>query len=166
MSAKGALLSLGVVVVFLAVFVPLVLRVRSGRDRALDAERLRRTYVGLALYESEHDGLPAPNLNLVRRDVETVDLTSVDDPEAGLSKSRAYPLDPFRPDLPLRSPSRVSWSYRYHWPEAGDPRTTSLDRRCGLLADPWPGTLLRVMMDGAMVEKPRGEATFRDLFGQ
>lgn len=171
MSGRGALLSLGILALFLAVFVPLVLRVRSGRDMALDADRLRRTYVALSLYQSEHDGLPAPNLDLLRRDVDPIDLQSVDDPQAAplgpdLDKRATFSCDAALQTLGCHSSTRISWSYRYDWREAGDPRVTSLDPRRGLLADPWPGALLRVTMDGAIVQKPRGESTFAGLFGQ
>ncbi len=163
MNARGLLLSLGVLVLFLAIFVPLALRLNGGRDRTLDADRLRQTYVAISLYESDHEGLPPGNLGLVRRDVDPEDLQSVAD--SGRSDGTDFPLDPFVPEMRLRFPTRVSWSYRYHWKRAGDRRATSLDPRRGLLADPWPGAILRVNMDGSLVEKPQASPTFENLFG-
>ena len=164
MSPRGPLLGLGVFALFLAIFVPLALRVANGRDRTIDADRLRRTYVALSLYETEHDGLPAPLLSLVRRDVEHIDLQSVADPRA-TEQGASFPCDAAMPRSPCRARSRVSWSYRWHWREAGDPRAR--DPRKGLLADPWPGSLLRVGMDGALVDKPTpASLDFVTLFGR
>lgn len=165
MISRGLLLALGVLALFLAIFVPLVLRVTSGRDRTLDADRLRRTYVALALYETEHNGLPAPNLSLVRRDLEPIDLQSVADPK--VEGQGPFPCDAALPQFSCRSQTRISWSYRWQWPGAGDPRTLGLDPRPGLLADPWPGSLLRVNMNGSLVDKPIPDSlTFGSLFGR
>lgn len=161
MTSRGALLALGVLVAFLAVFVPLARRVAVGRNLESDAEGLRRTYVALALYESTHDGLPAPNLGLVRRDLDPADLRSVADPNV---VGRDFPLDPALPSLPLRSPTRVSWSYRWHWPNAGDP--AAADPRRGLLAGWWNGPVQRVNIDGSLVEKTHDGLGFGELFGR
>ena len=160
MSLRGALLTLGVVAAFLAIFVPLAMRVNGGRDRTIDGDRLRRTYVALALYETEHDGLPAPNLGAIRQDLEPVDLQSVADPQVG--GAGPFPLDPFQKRLALRTPTRVSWSYRWHWTEAGKPKRVD-DPRQGVLADPWLD--LRITEDGARVEMPKG-SDFKSLFGR
>ena len=164
LNARGCLFALGALALFLAAFVPLALRLNGGRDRTIDADRLRRTYVAIALYENEHDGLPPGSLAFVRRDVDPVDLQSVADPHTGASPP--FPLDPLAPGSPTVATGRVSWSYRYGWKEAGDPRATSLDPRRGLLADPWPGAILRVNMDGSLVEKPSTKPTFESLFGR
>ena len=162
MSARGLLLTTAVLVLFVAIFVPLARRIGQGRDMAIDSDRLRHAYVAISLYENEHDGTPPANLGLVRRDVEAIDLRSVADPDAGGGAS--FPLDPALPSLPLRFPSRVSWSYRYDWPESrlgkGD------DPRQGLLADWWIGPVLTVTMDGAIVQRPSGALDFKDLFGR
>ena len=162
MSGRGLLLSVAVLALFLAIFVPLARRINDGRDMAIDADRLRHTYVAIALYENEHDGLPPGNLGLIRRDVEAIDLQSVDDPQVG--KPGPFPLDPSFPSLPLRFPTRVSWSYRYQWPESK--RANVYDRRQGLLADPWPGPVLTVTMDGAILQRPGGTPDFKTLFGR
>lgn len=162
MSSRGLLVALGVLALFLAVFVPLARRIGGGTDARIDAERLRQTYVALTLYESTHDGLPAPNLGLVRQDLEPSDLQSVADPNVA---GTDFPLDPALPSFPLRSPTRVSWSYRWHWPSAGDPNVR-LDARRGLLASWWTGGVQRVNVDGSLVEKPHAALTFGDLFGK
>lgn len=164
MTTRGALLALGILAAFLAVFVPLALRVIGGRDATIDAERMRRTYVALALYEGLNDGLPAPNLGLVRLDVEPTDLQSVGDPKVG--DAGDFPLDPALPSLPLRSRTRVSWTYRWHWPNAGDPAEIRLDGTRGLLASWWLGSTMRINIDGALTEAPGGKLVFRDLFGR
>ncbi len=164
MTGRGLLLAVAVLALFLAIFVPLARRINGGRDAAIDADRLRHTYVAIALYENEHDGDAPPNLALVRRDVEASDLQSVDDPEVG--KGGSFPLDPALPNLPLRFPTRVSWSYRYHWREAGGSK--GFDPRQGLLADWWTGPVLTVTMDGAIVQRstPTAPLDFRALFGR
>ena len=163
MSPRALLLALGILAAFLAIFVPLALRIRGGENEKVDADRLRRTYAALALYESSHDGLPAPNLGLIRADVDPTDLQSIADPHLA---GKDFPLDPALPSLPLRSPTRVSWSYRWHWPNAGDPLTVRNDPRHGLLAGWWNGPLQRVNLDGSLVQKPKGALTFTELFGK
>ena len=188
MSPRGLLIALGVLVAFLLVFVPIVHLVIGGGDERIDAERLRRVYVGLSLYEMEHDGRPAPNLGLVRRDVEPSDFQSIRDPRIALATSasgktdlRPFPLDPARPTLPLTLPFPVSWSYRWHWPEAG--RGGAFDVRQGLLASWWTGSIdaassngvgctgpvLRIDGSGALVHAARkspNALVFADLFGK
>ncbi len=163
MSFRGALFPLGVLVAFLAIFVPLALRIRGGENVRIDAARLRRTYAALALYESSHDGLPAPNLGLVRADLDAEDLQSVSDPNLGGSD---FPLDPALPSFRLRSPTRVSWSYRWHWPDAGNPLAVRTDPRHGVLAGWWNGGVQRVNLDGSLVEAPYRGLTFSGLFGK
>ena len=162
MNPRGLLLTVGILLLFLAAFVPLARRINSGRDRSIDAERLRRTYVALALYETERGG-PASNLGLVRRDLDASDLQSVGDPQVGRPGGSGFSYDAAIPNLPYRSATRVSWSYRRQWP--GVPPV--LDRRQGLLADPWLGSVLLVNVDGSMVERPRAQGlTFEGLFGR
>ena len=162
MNPRGLLVSVGFLLIFLLIFVPLARRVNSGRDRTIDAERLRRTYVALALYETERGG-PASNLSLVRRDLDPSDLQSVGDPEVGHRDVAGFSYDAAIPNLPTRSATRVSWSYRRQWPDA----VAALDPRQGLLADPWLGSLLRVNVDGSLVERPHVEKlTFASLFGR
>lgn len=180
MTPRGLLVAVAVLALFLAIFVPLAMRVTEGRDETEDAGRMRRVYVALALYESEHDGLPAPNLGLIRRDVNPFDLASINDPHVG--EGSDFPLDPAVPTLKLRSISRVSWTYRWHWPNPGDPGTVRLDPRNSVLASWWTGSIdatspdghgctgpaMRIQVDGSLVTTPRKDKnlTFRDLFGK
>ena len=164
MTARGLLLTAGVLLGFFALFVPLARRLDEGRDVRIDSERLRRTYAALALYESESGG-PAPSLALVKRELDPSDLQSVGDPKVGAAQESPFPLDPALPNLSLRTSTRVSWSYRRQWPEARG--VASLDPRQGLLADPWLGPLLRINADGSLVEHPRAERrSFAALFGR
>lgn len=164
MNPRGLILSVGILLLFLAVFVPLARRINSGRDRSIDTERLRRTYVALALYETEQGG-PASNLGLVRRDVDPSDLQSVGDPEVGHPGFSGFSYDAALPKLRFRSETRVSWSYRRQWPGVGS--SPLLDRRQGLLADPWLGSVLCLNVDGSLIERPHAdELTFEKLFGR
>ena len=174
MTLRGLFFALGVLAAFLIVFVPLARWLRGGTEQQVDADRMRRVYMALSLYEMSHDGLPAPNLGLVREDVEATDFQSIDDPLAGkvytaVIKPPTFPLDPALPNFPLTSRFRVSWTYRWHWPNAGDPVAVRLDPRKGLLASWWSGPVLRVNVAGALVRAPRTETsvlTFGDLFGK
>jgi hypothetical protein len=170
MTLRGLFFTLGVLAAFLLVFVPLARWLRGGTEQRIDADRMRRVFMALSLYEMSNDGLPAPNLGLVRQDVEAVDFQSVDDPEAGKANAnQTFPLDPALPNLPLTSPIRVSWTYRWHWPNAGDPRAVRMDPRKGLLASWWSGPVLRVNTGGALIRAPRTETSrliFSDLFGK
>lgn len=180
MSPRGLLLVVAVLALFLAIFVPLARRINGGRDAAIDADRLRHTYVALSLYESEHEGSPPPSLCLVQRDVETIDLQSVDDPnvhEGGHEGDKRAKVDSCD-GAPLEvlprtgknggwdsmSWSRISWSYRYHWPESR--QVQGYDRRQGILADWWTGPIMTVTMDGAIVTHPSGRLDFKTLFGR
>jgi hypothetical protein len=169
MTLRGLFFALGVLAAFLLVFVPLARYLMGSTEQRIDAERMRRVYMALSLYEMSNGGLPASNLGLVRQDVEALDLQSVDDPEAGGKAAGDYPLDPALPNLPLRAPTRVSWTYRWHWPNAGDPVAVRMDPRKGLLASWWSGPVLRVNTGGALVHIPRTDTarlTFADMFGK
>lgn len=170
MTLRGLFFALGVLAAFLLVFVPLARYLMGSTEQSIDAERMRRVFMALSFYEVSHDGLPAPNLGLIRQDVEAVDLQSVDDSAADSGPNPSgYPLDPALPNLPLRSPTRVSWSYRRHWPNAGDPVAIRMDPRKGILASWWSGPVLRVNVAGALTRTPRTETsrlTFGDLFGK
>jgi len=169
-------LALGVFGLFLLIFVPLALRIMGGTNRSIDADRMRRVYGALALYEMSHDGLPAPNLSLIRQDVEPSDFQSVSDPNvpdpsklASVTRSVMFSFDGALPNLPIRSGTRVSWSYRWHWSKPGDPVAVRMDRRKGILASWWQGPVMRVNSDGSLLETPRtstAELTFSDLFGK
>lgn len=167
MTLRGMLLALGVLGLFLLIFVPLAIRIMGGTDQRIDADRLRRVYTALSLYEMTHDGLPAPSLALVRSDLEPTDLLSVSDSHA--KDQGPFSYDGALPSYPLKSPTRVSWSYRWHWRDAGDPMAVRMDSRNGILASWWAGPVMRVSSDGSLLEKPRSngsELVFEDLFGK
>ncbi len=176
MTPRGLFLALGVFGLFLLIFVPLARRIMGGTDRTIDADRLRRVYGALALYEMAHDGLPAPNLSVIKQDVEPSDFQSVSDPYvpdpshlAVETKTASYSFDGALPQLRVRSHTRVSWSYRWHWPQPGDPIAVRMDPRKGILASWWQGPVLRVNTNGSLVETTRtntSELTFNDLFGK
>lgn len=171
MTPRGLFLALGVFGLFLLIFVPLARQIMGGTDRRIDADRLRRVYAALALYEMTHEGLPAPNLSLVREDVEPSDFQSVSDPfvASAESKTAAFSFDGALPNFPIRSRSRVSWSYRWHWPKSGDAVAVRMDPRKGVLASWWQGPVLRVNSDGSLLETPRTNTSaliFTDLFGK
>ncbi|RYG22996.1 hypothetical protein EON82_15430 [bacterium] len=168
MTLRGLFFALAVLAAFLLVFVPLARYLMGSTEQRIDADRMRRVYMALSLYEMSNGGLPAPNLGLVRQDVEAIDLQSVDDPNTG-GQAGPFPLDPALPNLPLKSPTRVSWSYRWHWPNAGDPVAVRMDPRKGLLASWWSGPVLRVNVAGALTQTPRTDTSrlsFGDLFGK
>lgn len=173
MSSRGLLLTVGLLALFFAVFIPLAFYVKGGTNTQIDAERMRRTFVALTLYEGSNDGLPAPTLASVARDLDPTDLQSVADPEAERSNAHTvvtravhYSYDALVP-TPKASPVRVSWTYRWSWKGAGDPRAVERDPRRGLLVDPWLSPMLRMVVDGSIRTVPKTDkAGFGDLFGQ
>ncbi len=167
MTLLGMVLSLGVLAGFLILFVPIARLLNRNRDETIDGSRMRHVYVALSLYELDHDNLPAPNLLAIKLDVEPTDFQSVSDPAVG--SAGPFPLDPALSNSKPIAPLRISWSYRWHWPNAGSPREVRLDPRCGLLSSWWQGEILRVNTQGALVHAPRnggGELTFPELFGR
>lgn len=117
---------------------------RSAEER--DLTRMRHIYVALALYETTNDGLPAPDLLRVRRDLgDDSEYRAANDPFADVRASW-YPLDPALPDGE-RAPIRIGFSYLGNFVRAGRLRIApwaqaKADPRLGLLASFWYGRIV------------------------
>jgi len=152
-----------------------------------EAERMRKVYVALSMYEPVFDGRPAPDLHAIRDLVLPIDLVSERDPYAKVNGS-LFPNDPGIPTGQRQSAHRISFAYLWAHQKAKRIKVpnwsaTRLDPKIGLLASEWTGEVkpqknfqaqvtgpvIRLNTDGALYvlpdrggPKPLGDA--QDLF--
>ncbi len=157
--------------------------------RSIDITRMRAIYGALFLYESTNNGLPPADLTLVRRDLSDDDwLRSVNDPWPGEStRDPIPPLDPAFPNLKVRSPKRISFTYlpiwaRYDGVKIKDWQSEQRNLHVGILACYWygdidrktpdgrncTGPVVRITMDGSartVERRDKHKLTAVDMFG-
>ncbi len=182
---KGVLVAL--LVLGMAGFTLLLINnlVVQNADQAQDAKNMRSIYIALSLYEQANDGLPAPDLYTVHRDLgDPSTYLAVNDPFA---KADSFPMDPALPNSAKRSPVRISFTYLPQWAKAGkfevkDWTAELQDVQVGIMASYWfgdidtshpdgrgcTGPVVRINMDGSVFRLPQRKnpqtLTVEDLF--
>jgi hypothetical protein len=163
---KGVLVIVAVCGVAAAILFTLSRYVVEDSTESADAFRMRTIYTALFLYESSDNGLPPPNLDLIRRDLGDDQLLhSANDPIAtqpasqGKSLPESFPIDPAFPDTKAKSPVRISFTYLPIWAKAGkakvkDWHSEVLDVRKGILACYWYGRIDKSNPDGRLCDGP------------
>jgi len=141
--------------------------VRAGRAQDTDVVRMRNVYVAISMYETVNDGLPPPDLAVLRRDMaDDSQFVAVNDP---FKVGTSFPIDPAFPNSTVRSPVRISFSYSPIWAESkkfdlGPWEQAQRNLRLGILASYWYGAIdsehsdgrdttgpvLRINMDGSV----------------
>ncbi len=187
---KETLLAVVVIGITAAIIIPIGLR-SNNKDLILnESARMRRVYIGLALYEGEYDNQPSPNLlGALTFEPDQANYQSNLDPFVHMNSTTSpnYPADAGL-ENGEQSRFRISFSYLQDFVRANkitikpwaDAR---LDPSLGELANEWLGTvqpqqfpralvggrLLRIGTDGAVFvltdrggPKPLGDTT--DLF--
>jgi hypothetical protein len=140
------LVALGVLVLFVAITLPIYNRVRSGTLEDLDADRMRKVYVALSLYESANDGLPSANMLGVRTYLRDDSLLVSDCDPWAQTRSSSFPIDGELPKSKEQSPTRLSFAYLPDFVNAGKAKiqnwqTTLMDPRIGILSCGWHGSV-------------------------
>lgn len=156
--------------VTIAVLVLFYLRSSNRDEIADDVSRMRRVYVGLSLYQEDHQGTYPGNLAVTHLYIETPDLVSASDPYT--DKAGPFPIEPTQPLADEYTTSRISDAYignYLRWGMIKGKSWQSLDVKAGILANPWhgkinklggvimtgTGPIYRIVGDGSLVVLPQ-----------
>jgi len=187
-SSKETLLGLVVILLAAGILFAVGVSMRGQDQGDAAAERMRRVYVALSLYEESVDGMPAPDLSAINLYLPEP-ACYVADGDPYLAEKGPFPVDGSLPSSRRASPYRISLGYLWaHRPAKAEKKwdwaTLSRDDNVGFLANEWSGkvaptgnfganvsgNVLRLNRDGSLIKKARGGpkplGDLKDLFGK
>ncbi len=158
LGSKETTLAIVVVVNTAAIIIPIGLRSKN-KDLILnESARMRRVYIGLSMYEGEHDNQPSPSLlNALTNEPDQLNYQSNLDPFVHMdaTTSPRFPADPGLENGETSS-FRVSFSYLQDFVRAGKIKIkpwaeARQDPSLGELANEWLGSVQAQQFPHALV---------------
>jgi hypothetical protein len=156
LGTKSVIASIVVIGIAASILVWLNRIVLDRQSASGDAEKMRRIYVALSIYEQSNDGAMPPDLRMVSRYLGgPADYVAANDP---FTTGTQFPTDPALLNSG-NSPSRVSYSYLPQWSMHGGLKVKSwaeemTEDKVGLMAGYWYGDIDKIDLDGRLCSGP------------